>query len=255
MKARLFQLFSVLLCVPPLALGAVKDAWERGRVVEVRKSVESKPLYWIANTPITKDETSYTIMIQLGPKLLVGVYTLDKSHAAPPDQWVRGWPVKVRVDNDDMYLEALSGESVKLRIVKRKSGETMQPVSDAEIKKAYAPTTPPEPPTGFSDSDTKHTGADVEPAVSGRESGSEAAAQPEGTTAAGPIGMIDVTTVPYLAQIYIDGTSLGYSPAKLTLPAGKHVMRVEKNGYQPWSKEITVLESSEFTVFAELRKK
>jgi len=47
--------------------------WQPGRIVEVHKKVESKPLYWIVNTPITEDETTYTITVHVGTKLLVGI--------------------------------------------------------------------------------------------------------------------------------------------------------------------------------------
>jgi hypothetical protein len=254
MRAR-FLISSAIFCVSALALATVKDLWERGRIVEVRKSVESKPLYWIANTPVTKDETSYKLTIHLGQKLLVGFYALDKSHAAPPDEWVRGWPVEVRLDNNDMYLKALNGGGIKLRIVKRTAAEALEPVSDAEMKKAYAPPEPSEQQTGLADSDSKNTSVKAKPADSETKEGSDSSAEPVRTIPETPVGMIDVTTVPYLAQIYIDGTSRGYSPAKFRLSAGKHVLRAEKNGYQPWSREITVLERSESAVFAELKKK
>ena len=33
---------------------------------------------------------------------------------------------------------------------------------------------------------------------------------------------------------------MGYTPAKVSLPAGKHSFRVEKSGYKVWAKEITI---------------
>jgi hypothetical protein len=33
------------------------------------------------------------------------------------------------------------------------------------------------------------------------------------------------------------------------------VIRAQKDGYQMWSKDVIVLDSSEFTVYAELNKK
>jgi len=69
------------------------------------KTVDSKPLYWIANTPVTKDEVTYTIGVNVEDKLIVGVYTLDKSHNAPPDEWTRGRPIKLLIDGDRMSLK------------------------------------------------------------------------------------------------------------------------------------------------------
>lgn len=249
-----FFISLALVCVSTLAVGAAQGAWQSGRIVEVRRSVESKPLYWIANTPVTKDETTYTISVHLGQKLLVGIYTLDKSHRDPPAEWVRGRPVKIQLDRDDMYLKPLAGYDVKLRIAKRKSVAIVQAVTDAEMKQAYAQPAPPESLIGFGDSEEKST-AESKNSGDGLQKKSVSAAGQPAKKEAGPTGTIHVTTVPYLAEIYVDGVSIGYSPARFTLPTGKHVLRAQKEGYQTWSKDITVLESSEFTVYADLRKK
>src|SRR3954454_14893550 len=91
-KARLLFFAMVLACAAP---AWSQDSWQSGRILKVDQSVESKPLYWIANTAVPKDETTYTVAISLGESVLVGVYTLDKFHSAPPEEWVRGRPVKV----------------------------------------------------------------------------------------------------------------------------------------------------------------
>jgi hypothetical protein len=253
MKIRLLLPF-LLGCVSTLALGAARGSWLAARIVEVRKSVESKPLYWIANTPVTKDETTYTVSVHLVQSLLIGVYTVDKLHPEPPIEWVRGHPVKVQLDGDDMYLKPLTGYDIKLHIVKRKSAEVMQPVKDAEMKEAYAPPAPAESLTGLAESDAKSITTESKNIDERAQTETPALGQPIKKNL-GPSGTIDVTTIPYLAEIYIDGVSVGYSPAKLQLPAGQHLLRAEKDGYQTWSKDITVRDSSEFTVYAELKKK
>lgn len=252
MKIRLL-ISVVLVCVSTLALAAARGSWLAGRIVEVRKSVESKPLYWIANTPVTKDETTYTVTVHLVQKLLVGVYTVDKLHPEPPVEWVRGRPVKVELDGDEMYLKPPTGDDIKLRIVKRKTAEVMQPVKDAEMKEAYAPPAPAESLTGLAESKAKSTTTQSKNIDERPESETPVGQAIKKNL--GPTGTIDVTTIPYLAEIYIDGVSVGYSPAKLKLPAGQHLLRAQKDGYQTWSKDITVRDTSEFTVYAELKKK
>lgn len=237
------------------SLGTVQGVWQSGRIVEVQKSVDSKPLYWIANTPVTKDETTYRITVQLGQRLIVGVYTLDKLQGAPPNEWVHGHPVKLQLNGDDMYLKPISGDEIKLRIVKRKVTSAMKPVTEAEMKEAYAPPPSPESLTGFADSDAKESKPEPKQEADQLNQRDSSKASQTVKETSGPVGVIDVTTVPYLAEIYIDGASVGYSPAKFTLPVGKHLLRAQKDGYQAWSKDVTVLESSEFTVYAELKKK
>jgi PEGA domain len=247
--------FLVILFLCTSVVAAVQTPWQRGRIFEVRKSVDSKPLYWIANTPVTKDEVTYTIAVDVEDRLIVGVYTVDKSHNAPPDEWTRGRPIKLLIDGDHMWLKPVSGGDVELRIVKRKRVGSMRPITDAEMEEAYSPASASEPLIHSADVEPKQNesrGRDaVAPSPSTIATDSNAPAKPAG----GPVGIIDVTTVPYLAEIYVDGASLGYSPAKFTLPAGKHVIRAQKDGYQTWSKDVTVLDSSEFTVYAELKKK
>ena len=248
----LFSFILALAC--SWAVCASQGAWQSGRIVEVRKAVDSKPLYWIVNTPVTRDEITYTITVHLGQKLLIGVYTLDKSQGPPPDQWVRERPVKVQLDGDQMYLKTPSGDDIKLRIVKRKSAAPIQPVTESEMKEAYAPPAATESLIGFDDTAPRNKTAGSENNAGRSEAESPSALQPA-KPQTGPVGMIDISSVPYLAEIFVDGASLGYSPAKFTLPVGKHVLRVQKDGYQTWSKDVTVLENSEFTVSAELTKK
>jgi hypothetical protein len=154
-----------------------------------------------------------------------------------------------------MFLQLVGGGDVRMRIVKRKHGPAMQPVTDAEMKEAYAPPPQAERLIGFVNPEKENADSKANAPSTPSATPDAEPAKGESQVTAGPRGVIDVTTVPYLAEIYIDGKSLGYSPAKLTLPAGKYVMRVQKDGYQPWSKEINVLDSSEFTVYAELKKK
>lgn len=223
-------------------LWALDDAWHRGRIEDIQKAVHTKTLYFIVNTPITQDEITYTISVHLDDKLLVGAYQPDKVQDPPPAQWTRNRPVRVQVAGDYMFLKLPDGSDLKLRIMKRRSAGPMAPVTDAELEGAYA-----------------------SPSLIGLSSSPPGAAQADAPTEKrepdasksthGPVGTVSITTVPYLAEISVDGKSVGYSPAKLSLAVGKHTLRFEKGGYQSQTKEITVLENSEFTVYANLEKK
>jgi hypothetical protein len=227
---------------------ASNDPWQKGRIEDVEKTVDTKTLYWIANTPITKDEITYTISVHLDDELVIASYQPDKAQDAPPEQWTKDRPVKVDVEGDYMFLKVPDGHDLKLRIFKRKRAAPMRPVRDAELAEAYTPpdTKPAESLIGFSSSAQEKSRADAPAEVPHPE---------EPKIAAGTIGTVSITTVPYLAEVYVDGKSVGYSPAKLSLPAGKHTLRFEKAGYKPQSKEVTVLADSDFTVYATLEKK
>ncbi len=241
---RLAVLIAFALCRP---LWALDDPWHKGRIEDVQKTVDTKTLSWIANTPITQDEVTYTISVHLNDKLLIGSYQPDKVQDPPPEQWTKNRPVKIQVTGDYMFLKLPSGSDLKLRIVKRKAAGSMAPVTDAELAEAYAlpDTTPSESMIGLSSSAPRAAKTNVSAEKPGEQHKSTQ----------GPVGTVSITTVPYLAEVFVDGKSIGYSPAKLSLPVGKHALRFEKGGYQPQSKEVTVLEDSEFTVYATLEKK
>jgi hypothetical protein len=64
-----------------------------------------------------------------------------------------------------------------------------------------------------------------------------------------------VRSTPFLSEVFVDGDSMGYTPAKIALLPGKHGFRVEKAGYRPWTKEMTITGGSELTLDATLEKK
>lgn len=73
-------------------------------------------------------------------------------------------------------------------------------------------------------------------------------AQPAGA------GTVLVASVPAGADIYVDGKFIGDSPATLTLPAGKHAIRLSLNGYKDQTRDLSVLASSKVTLNAALAK-
>jgi hypothetical protein len=225
------------------------DGWQAGRIADVKKSVESRTLYWVVNTPVTRDETSYTISVQLDRKLISGSYQPDQFQDPPPAEWTPNHPVRVRIHGDYMYLKLISGPDLKTRIIKRKNSEAMEPVTEEELKAAYSPVEPKEPSSEFSSSASEKTGS-AEP--NSEETKKEEVSQPQ---VRGPAGTLAITTVPYLADVYVDGKDIGYSPAKVSLPVGKHTVRCEKNGYKVWTRDLEVEQDSELTVNAALEKR
>src|SRR5260370_42454039 len=67
-------------------------------------------------------------------------------------------------------------------------------------------------------------------------------------------GTVTVRSTPFLSEVFVDGDSMGYTPAKIALGPGKHSFRVEKSGYKPWTKEMTITVGSELTLDATLGK-
>jgi hypothetical protein len=68
------------------------------------------------------------------------------------------------------------------------------------------------------------------------------------------VGPIVVNSVPDGAEVYVDGSFVGDAPAALKLAPGKHTIRVTSKGYKDWSRELSVLPSSDVKLTATLDK-
>jgi len=243
MKRVLLIVFALIVCC---SLVAADPPWQYGRIVDVHKSVTTKTKAWVVNTPITEDEVSYTVSVHVQDKILVGSFDLTPEESAPPQEWTTNYPVKVQVVGDRIYLRALTG-NLRLRIVRRKTARMMAPLTLDEKKRLEQIEAPAGSLVGFSD-DAK-TG------------GGQAPSQPAPPPLPPPpapaptTGTVNVRSTPYLSEVFVDGDSMGYTPAKIALPPGKHSFHVEKPGYKPWSKEMTITVGSELTLDASLEKK
>jgi hypothetical protein len=236
--------FLVLACIP---LFAANTPWQYGRIADVNKSVTTKTKAWVVNTPITEDEITYTISVQVLDKTLVGTYDLTPEESPPPEEWTTNYPVKVQVVGDRLYVRAPTGE-LRLHIVRRKGAKPMTPLTADEKKRLEQIEAPAGSLVGFSDD-----------ANSGGGITTKSAEPPPQLPPPPPLppttGLVNVRSTPYLSEVFVDGDSMGYTPAKVSLPPGKHAFRVEKPGYKPWTKEIMITIGSELTLDASLDKK
>jgi PEGA domain-containing protein len=71
--------------------------------------------------------------------------------------------------------------------------------------------------------------------------------------AEGATGAVKVNSQPEGADIWVDDAFVGNAPAQLKLAPGKHRIRVGKEGYKNWEKEITVTAGSDLTINAPLK--
>ncbi len=239
-------LFSLL--VPMLLAQAswcADSPWQTGRIVDVRNETNSRNTIWMVNTPITDEETECIIRVHFQNKIFQGSYVLGKSQAPPPPEWGKHTPVRVQILGDTMFLKAPTGEDYKLHIISRKTAPMMDPLTPDEVAAEKAAATreqdPPKSMIGF---DAPEPPAKQQPSAPAQPA-PPAPPPPEPTT-----GTISISSMPYLAEVFVDGESIGYTPAKLKLPPGKHAFRCEKSGYKPWTKEIMVTTGSELTLDA-----
>jgi hypothetical protein len=240
----------LLLAIVCVRMVAAQGAWQYGRIADVHKSVTTKTKAWVVNTPITEDEVSYTISVHIQDKILVGSFDLTPEESPPPQEWTTNYPVKVQVVADRLYLRAPTGD-LRLRIIRRKIAKLMMPLTVDEKKRLEQMEAPAGSLVGFSDD--KATGGGT--AAKAQASSVESAPQPAPVALPPTTGLVNVRSTPYLSEVFVDGDSMGYTPAKVSLPPGKHSFRVEKAGYKAWTKEIVITVGSELTLDASLEKK
>lgn len=242
----------LLILLPCLSLSAVRlraadSPWETARVVDVRTSVNTRSPSWIVNTPKQQeDETVCAIRVHLRDKIIQGIYTLDQSQPAPPQEWVKGMTLRVQITGSHLLLKTPSGDTLKLHLVSTKPAPMMAPLTPQELaaeKKAV---------TEEHMSTKSMIGFDERTDAPAKESEPVAQAPSPPPTAEAPTGTVSISSTPYLAEVFVDGESVGYTPAKLKVPPGKHSFRCEKQGYKPWTKDIAVTAGSELTLDATL---
>jgi hypothetical protein len=231
-----------------LACGSLRAAdplWQYGRIVSVKKSVNSTTKAWVVNTPLEEEHTQYTIAVHVQDRIVVGNYEMTPTSSEPPAEWTPDHPVQVEISGDSLYLRSPTG-SLRLHVTQRKTAGPMRAITADEKKQLAA-----------LDAATKA----VEPeSMIGFSKPSDRAENPEPAPVPAPAaapntGTVTVRSTPYLSEVFVDGDSMGYTPAKIALAPGKHSFRVEKPGYTPWTKEMTITVGSELTLDATLTRK
>jgi membrane-associated protease RseP (regulator of RpoE activity) len=67
-------------------------------------------------------------------------------------------------------------------------------------------------------------------------------------------GSIQVQSNPDSAEVYVDGSLIGDTPATLKLNPGQHAIRVVLTGYKEWSRELSIQAGSEAHLTANLQQ-
>ena len=233
----------------PYSFG-IDSPWQTARIVDVKTGVNTRNEMWIVNTPNQSEETVCTVRVHLQDRIYQGVYTVDKSQPPPRPEWVKNALVRVQITKNRIVLKSPAGADYKLRLVSSKPAPMMDALTSEELATERAEIAKEKEANksliGFDD----HENA-ASPAA---ETPPEPSTAPPAT--AEPIaGLVRIASTPYLAEVYVDGESVGYTPAKLKLPPGKHAFRCEKQGYKAWTKEITVATGSEQMLDATLERK
>jgi hypothetical protein len=238
-----FMLIGVGACI---RFAGAETLWQYGRIVAVKKSVTTSTKAWVVNTPLDEEHTQYTISVHVQDRIIVANYEISATQSEPPAEWTPGSAVKLEVSGVSLYLRSATG-SLRLHITQRKTAGPMQQVTAEEKKRLSELDAGPQSSSQSSSQSM----------IGFSKAGDDKAAAPEPAPpppSAPSTGTVTVRSTPFLSEVFVDGDSMGYTPAKIALGPGKHSFRVEKPGYKAWAKEMTITVGSELTLDATLRK-
>jgi PEGA domain len=71
-------------------------------------------------------------------------------------------------------------------------------------------------------------------------------------SAAGELAVVTINSTPEGADITVDGRFIGDTPSTARLPSGDRVISIEKAGYKPWKRTVTLTEGGTVTLDATL---
>lgn len=250
MKRALIIAFSVVWCV---WFASADAAWQYGRIAEIKESSSSYTKAWVGDKPVTEDVTTYRIAVQVGKALLIAAYDITEQQPQPPPDWGKGYAVKVQTSGDSLSLWSVTGQR-RLHIKQRKTGgKPMDPLTAEEKQRLDEMDAPLQSLIGLSSDASSNAKSGSAKAVA--QHMPEPAQQTSAPPAASPTVIVNVRSTPYLSEVLVDGNSMGYTPASITLATGKHTFRIEKPGYKAWTKEITITTGSDRALEATLEKK
>ncbi len=62
-------------------------------------------------------------------------------------------------------------------------------------------------------------------------------------------GVLTIDSIPSRSSMFIDEEEYGKTPKSVTFPGGEYLLKIEKEGYHDWEKEITVTEGKSSSIY------
>lgn len=115
------SLFTALTLVLLLHLNvrAAEKQYETGKIVDLQQKVNTRILYYIADTPVTKDDPYYEVSVESKSILYLAKYIPRHADENLPVEWQPGANVELRTDAHHLYLRKYSGIDIEFAIEKR----------------------------------------------------------------------------------------------------------------------------------------
>jgi hypothetical protein len=108
----------VLTALLPMAFG-VEGSYMVGSVIDVQKKANTRVLYYVVNTPVTREDPYYEIQVRVQNTLYTGQYNPRHEDDTLLEDFKPDTQVKARVEKRHLFLKHEGGNDLDLVIVKR----------------------------------------------------------------------------------------------------------------------------------------
>ena len=100
-------------------LNALDHPFETGKILDIEQKTRTRVLYYLVNTPVTRDDPYYEVTVQLNNVVYVGQYNPVHAKQLLPQDWQSGSQIFGRVQKHSLFLKRPGEMEWQLVIVKR----------------------------------------------------------------------------------------------------------------------------------------
>ena len=111
----------LLLALLATSSVAAVQPYQTGKIISVDEKVRTEILYYIVNTPITRDHPYYEVAVQAGNTQYLAEYTPRREKDDLPGDITIDSEIQFRVEDHHMYIKREAGNDLDLIVVKHKT--------------------------------------------------------------------------------------------------------------------------------------
>jgi hypothetical protein len=102
-------------------LYAVENTYVMGTILDAQQKMHTRVLYYVVDTPITRDDPYFEIQIKIKDKIYTGEYTARHAADLLASDWKPESEVKVRLEKHSMFLKRPDGQELEFAITRHRA--------------------------------------------------------------------------------------------------------------------------------------
>lgn len=115
-----FLATTLILIFSAVGLLAAEKQYQDAIILTIEQKSNVRVLYYVVNTPITKEEPYYQISLRLNQTIYFARYTPRHSLDTLPEDWTTAARVQARADGRHLFVKRSVGTDVELVITKHR---------------------------------------------------------------------------------------------------------------------------------------